>query len=321
MPRVSATEAERPVQRQFSRFAPLAIILQPVAVLLAAMALGNTPDRQQLGPRLVPLTIERLDLSPGANSAGWTVWQLTSDDPRFGGISALATDDEGLVALTDAGAAIRFARPGEGPAEALIDDLPDGPGDGGFKQNRDSEALLRDPRGRGWWVAFERHNEVWLYDRAFGRPLRQWAIPADRLGENSGIEAMVADSGDLLLIAESGAGLMQTGSRVGWLPISGQLGRVSDAAALPDGDLLLVERRLTPLGFANALVRIRRSGLGFEIIARMSLRLGPLANVEAIALDRPGDGGQRAWLMTDDNFQRPLRTLLIAVELPPDFVG
>lgn len=321
MPRVGATEAERPVQRRFSRFAPLAIILLPVAILLAAMALGNTPDRQQLGPRRVPLTIERLDVSPGANSAGRTVWQLTSDDPRFGGISALAADEAGLVAITDAGAVLHFARPGEGPAEALIDDLPDGPGDGGFKQNRDSEALLRDPRGRGWWVAFERHNEVWLYDPAFGRPLRRLAIRADRLGENSGIEAMVADGGDLLLFAESGAGLMWTGSRVGWLPISGQLGRVSDAAALPNGDLLLVERRLTPLGFANALVRIRRSGAGFEIIARMPLLLGPLANVEAIALDRRGDGGQRAWLMTDDNFQRPFRTLLIAVDLPPDLIG
>ena len=43
--------------------------------------------------------------------------------------------------------------------------------------------------------------------------------------------------------------------------------------------------------------------------------LGPLDNAEALAAE-PIAGGTRLWLMTDDNFSWPMRTLLVALDLP-----
>ena len=36
-----------------------------------------------------------------------------------------------------------------------------------------------------------------------------------------------------------------------------------------------------------------------------------------VAVERRTGGGLRLWLMTDDNFQSPFRTLLIALDGPP----
>jgi hypothetical protein len=71
------------------------------------------------------------------------------------------------------------------------------------------------------------------------------------------------------------------------------------------------------MGFRNALVSLEKSGSGYRFGSRIPLPLGPFDNVEAIAVERRAGGGLRLWLMTDDNFQPPLRTLLIALDWPP----
>jgi hypothetical protein len=122
----------------------------------------------------------------------------------------------------------------------------------------------------------------------------------------------------LLLLHEDGGHLLRvTGTRARWLPIAGARGRISDAAAIAPGRYLAVERRVTPLGFRNALVALEKSGSGYRFGRRIALPLGSLDNVEAIAVERRAGGALRLWLMTDDNFQRPLRTLLIALDWPP----
>jgi len=55
---------------------------------------------------------------------------------------------------------------------------------------------------------------------------------------------------------------------------------------------------------------------GYRFGRRFALPLAPLDNVEAIAVEALGAGKHRLWLMTDDNFQPPLRTLLIALDWP-----
>ena len=185
-------------------------------------------------------------------------------------------------------------------------------------RNRDSEALVRDSRGRGWWVAFENHHQLWLFDPGFGRALQRIDLGRRGWRANRGIEGLAADGPALLLLHEDGDHLLRvTGTRARSIRIAGARGRVSDVAAIGPGRYFAVERRVTPMGFRNALVSLEKSGSGYRFGRRIALPLGPFDNVEAIAVERRAGGGLRLWLMTDDNFQRPLRTLLIALDWPP----
>jgi hypothetical protein len=264
------------------------------------------------GIEFAPVRLAAAEFAP-LRLAG--AWQLTSTDRRFGGISSLAIDGSLLVALTDSGALIRF-RPGRDAA--LIGELPDGPGPGGFKRNRDSEALVRDSLGRGWWVAFENRHALWLFDPTFQRALQRIDLGPRGWGVNRGIEGLATDGDALLLLHEDGNHLLRvTGTRARPFRIAGARGPISEAAAIGPGRYLAVERRVTPTGFRNALVSLEKAGLAYRFGLRTSLPLGRLDNVEAMAVERRPGGAHRLWLMTDDNFQRPFRTLLIALDWPP----
>ena len=313
-------EAECGVQPGFSKFVPLLFLVPPLCVLLFAWLLALTPDREEVGPWTVPIGFDPVQL----NASGFAplrlagAWKLSSDDPEFGGISALAVEPGGLLALSDAGVLIGFPRPGDGEPRASMRQLPAGPGDLRFKEHRDSEALVADPIGRGWWVTFEMDHQLWLYDPAFKRPLQRVALPSRGWSSNSGVEALAARDRTLLLLPEPGRSvILLQGSRYRIVPLNGGPRRVSDAAALPDGTILLVERSLTPFGFANSLVRLEEGRRGYRRTQRIPLAVGPLDNVEALAVEALSDGTLRLWLMTDDNRQPPLRTLLIALDVPP----
>jgi hypothetical protein len=291
-------------------------------LLLGAIALFYNwlfwlPNRQELGWRSARLEYRpvALDARRFAPFELVGAWKLTSDDKRFGGLSALAIDRGRLLALTDSGILIRFDPPGQRAGPAEIGELPDGPGSGGFKRNRDSEGLLRDPGGRGWWVTFENRHSLWLFDRDFRHAL--WRLPLGQYGwsPNRGVEGLAAEDGGLLLFPETGHTLLRvTGRRVLQIPIENARGRISDATAIGPGQWLAIERRLTPLGFRNALVTLEKTGSGYRFGRRVDLPVSPVDNVEAIAVEPlPGDK-LRLWLLTDDNFQPPLRTLLIALD-------
>jgi len=299
-------------------------------ILLAAIGLFYdwlfwVPNRKELGWRTARLEFRPIALDSDRfgplRLAG--AWKVTSDDKRFGGVSALAVDRGQLLALTDSGVLVRFSRPAErgGPGArtqlARIGELSTGPGDGRFKRNRDAEALLADPGGRGWWVAFENRHGLWLYDRDLRRGLQSISLRRYGWRPNRGIEGAAALGGALLLFAENGAGLVRvTGSHVRWMPIGHARGRISDAVAVAPGQVIVIERRLTPLGFKNALVALETTGSGYRFGRRIPLPLGAIDNLEAIAVEPLAPGKLRLWLMTDDNLQPPLRTLLIALDWP-----
>jgi hypothetical protein len=250
-------------------------------------------------------------------------WKLTSDDKRFGGISALAIDRGQLLALSDSGVLVRFNPPsaarGPGPwtEPARIGELPSGPGEGRFKRNRDSEALLRDPGGRGWWVVFENRHGLWLYDPDFLHALGFASLRRYGWRPNKGAEGIAAQGRELLLFPENGTGLIRfDGSHLRLLPIGHARGDISDAAALGPGQDIASERRQTPLGFRNALVALENTGSTYRFGRRIALPLGPVDNLEAVAVEPLPNGQLRLWLMTDDNLQPPLRTLLIALDGP-----
>jgi hypothetical protein len=316
------TEAERQLQGKFS-FRPLAAAL----LLIAAIVFFDwwliwVPDRVELGERAATLTIVPADVD-AAEFAPLQVhgaWVLDSDDPRFGGVSGLALGTDRVLAVTDSGAIVRFPLPrtGSGRTSATIRELPAGPNSKRFKRNRDSEALVGTDEG--WWVAFENSHQVWLYDPAFSRPLKRIRLNSGEWGQNIGIEGVAAAGSFLLLFHETGDRLFEIGQAGGrQRPLSGTWGPISDAA-IGDGLLLAIERRLTPLGFANALLVIERASGGYHVQRRFALPLKAYDNVEGLATERR-PGGLRLWLITDDNFQAPLRTLLLALDVPAGALG
>ena len=293
-----------------------------LALALAAHAfLLTLPDRVELGPRATQIQFEpvQLDSDGFAPMRLLGAWKLESADRRVGGLSSLAFDNSTLVALSDSGVIVRFPKPGGPTAPAVVQELPGGPGNPRQKINRDSEALVHDSANRGWWVGFETRDELWLYNDTFTRALRRIAIPARRLQLNRGIEGIAAIGTGLLLLPESGGRLLRL-DRDRWseVPFDFEETRSSDLAALGDGSLLVIERRLTPVGIRNALVRLRPCETGYCLVWRRPLTLGIIDNVEGIAVEPAESGASRLWLVTDDDSAPPRRTLLIELELPAE---
>ena len=119
------------------------------------------PDRATIAFQAVPLDEDdpaRRRLGSLSYLGGWAI---SSNDPRFGGISAIHIEDGMVLAVSDAGSLIRFSLPGAGPASIDVRPLPDGPGSAGSKLDRDAEAMTVH-EGRAW-IGFEQRNAVWRY--------------------------------------------------------------------------------------------------------------------------------------------------------------
>jgi hypothetical protein len=249
---------------------------------------------------------------------------LRSPDPRFGGFSALVLDGGTFLALTDRGAIAAFPKPGAKKHPTVtLRELPDGPGNKSYIWNRDTEALARDPLGRGWWVTFEVRHELWLYDPSFTRGLKRVELGYGRWPVNQGAEGLVALPGPELLIfvEHSGRLFRMQGSRAVAESVAGKKPGIADATLLPDGRIALIERTFGVAGFRNVLAILERRDGRLRVSERFDLPAGMLTNLEGLAAEAQPDGSTRLWIISDDNFVRPLRTLLLAVDLPPKRAG
>ena len=258
-------------------------------------------------------------------------WALTSNDARFGGISALHVDSEGVLAASDAGWLIRFPLPGGRNPVAADIAMIDGPGPEGEKENRDVEALAAD--GPSLWAAFEQANAVWRYGRGdFAAHASAAPAAMARWDTDKGPEAMVrlAD-GRFLVFAEGDGGdsaaVLFAGDpavagtpslRLLYRPPAGY--RITDAALLPDGSLALLHRRVRLFeGFTAKLTLARLPVLaegaliaGEEVAAFE----GPVTrdNFEALSVTREA-GRTILWIASDDNYNALQRTLLMKFAL------
>ena len=312
-------ETERGLQQSF-RLKGTAVLLILLIVGVCAWAWNDGPDRFPAPPRTVSLHAERVAIDPAGVTPLRLVgaWRLTAADRRFGGLSALTIDRGRLLALSDSGVTFRFSAPEQGDGSIAITDLGDGPGSPLLKQNRDSESLARDPYGRGWWIGFEGRNSAWLYDRDFRHRLGAIDFGKKRWPRNVAIEAMLADPGRLILLPEGGGERVDVAQgQARSSPLHGTDSRISDAARLPDGTVLILLRKVGLTGFRNALAVLTREGNGWAITRRVQLDLGRFANAEGIAVQPLGHGATRLWIVTDDNFRPPMTTLLFALDLPP----
>jgi hypothetical protein len=286
---------------------------------IAPIALDEAePDRRQIG---------RLDYLGG--------WVLSSASPDFGGLSALHVEAGAVTALSDTGLLYRFAVPdGRAVEPVRIDPLVDGPGSRAHKYNRDTESMVL--LGPWLWVGFEHHNMVWRYRRADLRasasarpePMRAWR-------GNAGPEAMtrLADGrflvfceglsdnqplSDAVLFDGDPADPRTPNHLLHYRRVPGY--RVSDATTLPDGRIVILNRRFQWLeGFSLAITSAdpRGRGAGATIERREVARLAPplsVDNMEGVSATVE-NGRTILWLVSDDNFFPLQRTLLLKFAL------
>lgn len=270
---------------------------------------------------------------------------LSSSSSRFGGISALKVQADGarFIAATDKAWWLRGRLVYDGTRPAAIADAEMAPmlgSDGRTLAARgwyDTEAIAQD--GGTLYVAIERVHQIVRFD--YGRDgLRARATPITTpaalrsLPANRGIEALVFVPRGLplagTLIAFSERGLDKAGNIRGFLigpkPGTFTVRRIadfdiSDAAMLPGGDLLLLERKFSWTG--GLWLRLRRVALAevrpdavLEGSVLFEVDLGyEIDNMEALSIHRGAGGEIVLTMISDDNFSIIQRTLLLQFTL------
>lgn len=266
------------------------------------------------------------------------VW-LTSPDPAFGGFSSLSVHGQRVTLLSDGGNIVRFRLDERWRAsQPWFANLPAGPGTGWEKGDRDSESMATDPTGR-IWVGFESANQIWRYAPDFARPQARVAPAAmHKWNGNGGPESLVRlRDGRFLTISETPPphwhglrmGLVFAGDPTrtprpaivfAYRPPQGY--DVSDAAELPDGDVLVLNRRFElPYRFVVELTRVSRNAIkqGATVTGRPIATLAPPVihdNFEGVTITREGSD-TILWLVSDDNQTRLQRSLLLKFRLDP----
>jgi hypothetical protein len=276
---------------------------------------------------------------------------LRSPYKNFGGISAIrvAADGAHFIALSDKGWWWRARIVYEDTRPIGIADAEMAPilgADGRPLAARgwfDTESIAED--GGTLYVGIERVHQIVRFnygkDGLLARGLPIAVPPAMRLlPANKGLEALVfvpkgslpkdpALAGTLIAISERGldkAGNINAFLIGGTSPGSFAVKRsasydISDAALLPGGDLLLLERKFS--WTSGLSIRIRRIALG-DIMPNalvdgailFEADLGyEIDNMEGLSVHRSAGGEIVLTLISDDNFSMIQRTLLLQFTL------
>lgn len=307
-------------------------------LLLATFAPAgmHVPPQVPKAGRLVAIPVLLDGDRPGRRSVGALEyldgWELRSDDPRFGGISALHVTGGEALAISDSGMLVQFTLPqSAGPLAFRMTSLSSGPGAFTSKMARDAEALTIS--GGTAWIGFESARAIWRYrlpawnegKGSAPQAMRGWPM-------NGGSEAMLRlPDGRFLVFAEHADGgvsdvLLFDGdpaiagtpmTRLSQRPLPGY--RITDAALLPDGRMLLLHRRLSLLNGFTASLSVAPGGSwrGGVIEGRELARFAPPVtadNFEALSVTREG-GRTILWIASDDNFSPMQRSLLLKFAL------
>lgn len=276
--------------------------------------------------------------------------ELSCADERFGGWSSLWVDADGrrFISISDKGTWLSGVLACVGETPLGITDAHMAPvlGPTGRPVSRtrrwDCESLAIGPDGVAY-VGLERVNEVLRFgtfprDRfaAAGQPIPV-PPPARKLADNRGLEALAIIpsgplGGSLIGVAERPEGGKDGPVSPGFFitgPASGAVFDIvrhdgfdiTDAAFLPSGDLLLLERRFAWL--SGVAMRVRRfdgkalrPGARLDgdplISATMAMRID---NMEGLAVHRGADGGTYLTMISDDNFSVLQRTVMLRFRL------
>ncbi len=314
---------------------------RPLAALLIFLAIGPLPGSQHIPVR--PVGAETASARPLLFPAGKTGmmrfvrgWRLVSPHHDFGGFSALARLGPGTFRMVgDNGQWVRLTLREDGGLSGLhMGPTPTPAGKSRRKSQNDVEAMAVDPASGKTWLALEGINQIWRLDPALARIESRARLPEPRWPANRGPEAMARLSDGRTIIFSEDAdddprgreGLVYAGdpavpetAAFRFYYDSGGKGQISDAAALPDGRILLIHRRV---GFdpvfttTVALVDpadIREGGVvTSRAIGRVPDALAENYEGAAIGVEA---GRTYLWLVSDDNFNSWQRHLLVQFEL------
>lgn len=312
---------------------------RPVTAALLALALAAPALAQSSAPGRIEIQAQPIDAFDNRNQDlhrfGMLEFrgglQLTSPSRDFGGVSSIriAPDGGRFIALTDKahwlrGRIVYQGSKPTGIADAEMSPMLDANGNRLSARGwYDTEAIAED--GGTLYVGIERVNRIVTFD--YGKNgLRARAVPVPLPEEfkgltwNKGIEALVRVpnglplAGTLIGVTESrnAAGDIRAFLFGGPSPGEFSIKRtddfdVGDAALLPGGDMLLLERRASWL---RAAVRIRRLALT-DVRAGVLVDAGvifhadlgqQIDNLEGLAVHRTPAGDIVLTLVSDDNF-------------------
>lgn len=268
--------------------------------------------------------------------------ELSARERAFGGISGMEVlDDHRLIAVSDNGdwfeARLVLADDGTligvtGWRTALMRDEEGEPF--ASKAAGDAEDLAQLPDGR-FAVSFEQTQTIRIYDLNRDGPFGA-AVAGPVLSEtadlprNAGLEALTATEDGVLIVGAEGG--LSSSTPIWRAPVDAQTPTPPSARyplsggyaltgldRLPDGRFVALERFYAPIIGARA--RITRFAIDangeigpVEVLATLAPPM-PVDNFEAIAAVRTADGATRIYIMSDDNFSRRQRTLLLAFDL------
>jgi hypothetical protein len=264
-------------------------------------------------------------------------WSLKSSYKYFGGVSALMHDSSGFTALTDGGTLFHFDLAADGNiGKGRVAPVPKGCARDRTKYSFDTESMIRDPQSGEILIGFEWRNAVCRTDAALTRAIRVTQPRAMRYWpQNGGAEAMVALKDGRTLIFEerapagpdTGEGLIFTGDPTvagakpqtfRYKPPAGF--RPTDAAQLPDGRLLIINREYQfPISFLTEMTIVPAAMVkaGAVVTGKTIARIdNPMIadNFEAVTVSQ-SKGRTFVWLMSDNNFNAYQRTYLVQFEL------
>jgi hypothetical protein len=346
--------------RRLSRFAKgSAIAAAGVLVVGAGIALGDSKPNllrsaQSIEVHAEPIAaFDKIDVKK--SRFGKLTWRgglvLTSPSPNFGGWSALALDKDGhdFLAVSDAGTWMMGVLEYDGDKPKALRAVRIGPVLGAAgetleeSEDRDAEgvALVEGTTSKGRaLVSFERNHRIgWLdVDKNGLSPVRRYLPLPEAMQDaedNRGLEAvtLLRDGpykGSVVAIAERL--LDDSGNHTGWIWVNGKPQAfhlvngdgydITDAAALPNGGLLVLERRFrVSEGVKTRLRLIRQDELrpgalvhGENLLdASMNQEID---NMEGLAVHAGAGGAIIVTLISDDNFNHSLqRTLLLQFAL------
>jgi hypothetical protein len=293
----------------------------------------------------LPLRIDE----PEATRVDRLIWRggvmMTASSPRFGGWSDLhvSADGRSLTSISDEGAwltaTIDYDSKGElaGLSRGRLGQLRGLDGKPiSTKAQADAEGAARLPDG-SWLVSLERRHRLWRY-----RTLTDTPAPVEGPAEigrqpaNGGIEALTA-LGDGRVVAISEEYGQRPGTVMGWIGVPAAGGYVWSSfdyatvpdfkptaiAVLPDGSFATLERAFDFVrGVRCRVMRFDAARLepGATVKPEELARLAaPYAvdNLEGMAASRGARGETLLWLISDDNFNRLQRNILLLFELAP----
>jgi hypothetical protein len=285
---------------------------------------------------------------------------LNSPSTNFGGWSGLELDPGGkqFLAIGDAGAWMTGELVYDGNRLKGIRSVRQGPilGVGGKRlpneRDRDAEAvrLIEGTLSRGAvLVSFEQNHRIGRFeinDKGLQQPSVYAKRPPEwsRLIRNRSLEALAVVRGGPLkgaIVAFAEKHLDSAGNHTGWVwpgGIGGEPQRLSlrrmgefdltDAASLPDGSLVVLERSFA--WFAGVKMRLRlvkgtsvKPGALLDGEVLLEANMGyEIDNMEGLAVHPGARGESILTLISDNNFNGFLqRTLMLQFALTPDKVS